>query len=132
MERILATSAKLLLVHEFEAVFVIDRQTSKKFDAGDHYGDPTVGIIGPDESWAASGGEGVVVWRRGGISEYLRRGHFPEGAELPPGEYFAVSELSLVAPQLLHIRVDPSSRLASEWLLELGSGKLRRASGPIA
>jgi hypothetical protein len=126
MEEILAESEHLILVHEFESAFVIDRRTSVRSDAGDHYGDPEVGIIGPDESWAATGGEGVIVWRRTGLSEYLRRGHIPESTELQLGEYFAVTSLRLVAPDLLSIQIDPLSRLASEWILEVGTGELRK------
>src|SRR5688572_15247653 len=101
MEEILAESKHLLLVHEFESVFLIDRVTTAKSDAGDHYGDPTVGIIGPDESWAASGGEGVIVWRRTGTQEHLRRGHIPADTDLQMGEFFAVTHLSFLAPNLL-------------------------------
>jgi hypothetical protein len=126
MPEILAESFSHLLVHEFEDVFVIDRATGARSAAGDHYGDPSIGIIAPDESWVATGGEGVIVWRSGRIDEYLRRDHIPADTELRPGEFFAVTELKLDGPSRLRIQVDPMSRLAAEWLLDIETGALRR------
>lgn len=126
MEQILAESTSLLLVHEFEAVFVIDRASGARTPAGDHYGDPSIGIIGPDESWAATGGEGVIVWRSGRIDEYLRRGHIPADIELLPGQFFAVTGMSLENANTLRIEIDPLSSFGAEWLLEIETGKLQK------
>ena len=125
MEVTLAESRNLRLVGEFENVFVVERATLRRHDAGEHYGDAAVGIIGPDESWAATGGEGVIVWRRTGTFEYLRRGRIPAHVELQPGEFYAVTNMYLIASAVIGIQIDPESRLSSEWVLDIETGDLR-------
>jgi hypothetical protein len=62
----LAESTNYLLCHSYEYAYVIDKRDGVKRDAGDHYGDPKVGLISPDETWFCTGGEGVQCFRLDG------------------------------------------------------------------
>ena len=52
------------LVHEYETVF-LEGIGPSNLVVGDHYGDPTGGIIDRRGEWVASCGEGVQVYRIG-------------------------------------------------------------------
>ena len=71
--RTLAESANYAIVHEFEDVFILEKSTGRTIGLGSHYGDPQVGLIAPDESWFAAGGEGITFYDRvHGFHEFLR------------------------------------------------------------
>lgn len=57
-ETLLDESASYVLVHVYESVYLQERATGRSFTVGDHYGDPVKGIIGPEEDWFISFGEG--------------------------------------------------------------------------
>lgn len=69
----MARSENFVIEHDFEHVFVVNRETGHQYDLGSHYGDPVTAVISPDESWFAAGGEGVTWLHRGrGYHEFLR------------------------------------------------------------
>jgi hypothetical protein len=74
------------LWHEFEDVWLTDKRTDRKLYIGRHYGDPVQGIIGPDENWFLTAGEGLLFLdfsrethefssRRHGWCGYIRSFH---------------------------------------------------------
>jgi hypothetical protein len=119
MERVLAESPRILLVHEFEQVFVVDREAGFRHQAGDHYGDPAFGVIAPDESWAATGGEGVVVWQSDGrISEFLRD-------NVSHGQYHAVTAMRVEDVDTLLVETeDPVSGGNVSWRIKPRVGEV--------
>jgi hypothetical protein len=117
MQQVLAESHNYLLVHEYEQVFVCARSTGERTEAGSHYGDPQCGVIAPDESWFATGGEGIVIFSfNGGLHEYLRRS----------ASTFFVSAMRFEAPNGLRVLIDPWSNEASVWFLAPASGQLTK------
>ena len=113
----LAESKNFLLCHEFEQVYVIDKVGHQRLKAGDHYGDPTCGIISRDECWFATGGQGVVVFTfRGGVQSYLRS----------IDSTFQISAMRLESRDDLRILVDPWSDVASVWRLNPETAELTK------
>jgi hypothetical protein len=71
--RILAESKHFVVGHLFEQAFVIRKSDGTEHPAGDHYGDPSVALIAPDESWFLVGGEGLTFFNpHVGVLEFLR------------------------------------------------------------
>jgi hypothetical protein len=71
--RILAESTHFVVGHVFEEALIIRKEDGREFPAGDHYGDPSVALIAPDESWFLVGGEGLTFFdTRVGVLEFLR------------------------------------------------------------
>jgi hypothetical protein len=126
LRRVLAESEHFVLVHEYESAAIVERSTREQRDAGDHYGDPTCGLIAPDESWFATGGEGIVVVTTSGLREYLRRGHFPESVNVRAPEYFSISSMRAVDSETIRILVSPWSAFASVWILKPVTGELTK------
>jgi hypothetical protein len=145
--RILAESPNFTLAHEAEEVYVVHRESGRKTWAGDHYGDPTCGVIAPDESWFASGGEGIVLFTfRRGMREYFRPGSCIHDyldlaskekkridLSLMPAEagVFAIHAMRLEPNGDLRFLVSPWSELPSVWILAPATGALTKVQdGP--
>jgi hypothetical protein len=104
--RMLAASNDHVLEYEYETVFAYWRVNGQLKIVGDHLGDPACGVIAPDGSWFAVGGEGVSVFTRSGeANTFLRH------------PLFHVSAMKLDGNDSVRILVDPSSDNASVWRL---------------
>lgn len=57
----LATSANFQISHEYETVWLVQKDHSNVV-IGDFYGDPSVAIIDAEERWCAVGGCGLIVY----------------------------------------------------------------------
>jgi hypothetical protein len=113
--RVLDESKNFVLTHENETVFIYCRVTGKSTVVGDHHGDPTCGVIAPDESWFATGGEGVSVFVPcRGANTYLR------------DPVFHVSAMRLEGSDNVRFLVDPWSANASVWGLNPSTGDLSK------
>ena len=113
--RLLAASRRYVLEHAYETVFVLCRATGQRTAVAFHHGDPVCGIIAPDETWFATAGEGVAVFRfDGGSTTYLRDGGTP----------WHVSAMRLEGSDTLRFLVDPWSDQASVWQLHPGTRHL--------
>jgi len=118
----LAESPNFLLVHSYESVFVVDRRDGSTQDAGDHYGDPTTGLVTSDEQWFVSVGEGVqCLSAEGKLLTFFRRGHPPLGLELAASAWH-VSAVELVATHRLRVTIDLNSMESSDWAIDLDTG----------
>lgn len=86
----------------------------------DHAGDPSCGLIAPDESWFAAGGEGVTLFTFSkGTAVYLR------------DEGYAIFAMRLDQGGKIRILVDPWSDEASVWQLDpLTGALLKLRDGP--
>ena len=111
----MAESSNFILAHEYESVFVINRATGEQTHAGDHYGDPQCGVIFPDESWFATGGDGVAIFNfQKGMQNYLRNGQ----------PHYFISAMRYEPPNSIRILVDPWSDIPSVWILTPTTGDL--------
>ena len=100
-------------------MIIIDRATGQETSAGDHYGNPTCGVIAPDESWFVTGGDGLVVFTfDGGEKTYLRH--------LTPPDFYSVMAMRLETPTSVRFLADPWSERASVWTFAPLTGELHK------
>ena len=130
--RILATSESFVLGHLCESVEVINMNDNSIVDAGDHYGEPMVGLITPDERWFITGGEGLQCYSaETGLIRYFHRGCPPLAADCPEWFWF-VHGARLESPHVVRILINPWCEFASVWQLDLDTGLLTRLrEGPF-
>ena len=51
-----------ILGHSSETVLLVRKVDGETWVLGEHYGDPTCGLIGPEQTWFLSGGEGLLFF----------------------------------------------------------------------
>jgi hypothetical protein len=118
--RVLAESANFRLEHSFESVYVVDKRDGNAQPAGDHYGDPGVGLITADEQWFCSGGEGVQCLSRSGVllSFFRGRGGVDPAAQSATWFVHAMTES---APQRLRVVFDEAEH--GIWNIDLATAR---------
>jgi hypothetical protein len=105
---VLAESPRYVLGHEYERVYVLEKDTGTYRELGAHYGDPECGIIDPQERWFLAGGEGLTFYtQQDGVVELLRGG--------TEADTYFVSSMRLEAEGTVRLLVDPWSDKASVW-----------------
>jgi hypothetical protein len=62
MSSILAESKNLLVINEYEKVFLNFKSSNKKVYIGDFYGDPQAAVISKDESFCVMVGCGLIIY----------------------------------------------------------------------
>lgn len=138
----LAESENYILSHEFENCELVHKHSKNVVHVGDHFGDPTCGLIAPDETWCITGGEGLIVWLPQGKSwTGLRsRDTGSETGELQitnPQDaawlatfgvesHRSVHDMKLESATSVRILLDPWSDYASVWLLDIVSKALTK------
>ncbi|HCC06739.1 MAG TPA: hypothetical protein DEP72_01040 [Clostridiales bacterium] len=58
----LAESENFIITNEYEKAFLIFKDSNRKANIGDFYGDPQTAIISNDERFCAVGGCGIIVY----------------------------------------------------------------------
>jgi len=114
----LAESAHFRLEHSFESVYVVDKRDGSVQPAGDHYGDPSVGLITADEQWFCSGGEGVQCLSRSGVLLSLFRGRGSVDPAAQSATWF-VHAMTESAPQRLRVVFDQAEH--GIWHVDLAT-----------
>jgi hypothetical protein len=122
--RILDESSNFLLWHEFEEVWLTDKRTDRKLYIGRHYGDPVQGIIGPDESWFLTAGEGLL------FLDFSRKTHeFLRGGM--DGAAIFVHSMRVQDEKNIRVLLDPWSDYPGTMVLHIDTLTLERISeGP--
>ena len=117
--KILSESKSFILCHEYEDVFLKDKRNGATHDLGNHYGDPRVGLISPDENWFITAGEGVLYFDfERGLREYLREGFKDNFGK--DGCAF-IHSARIESSDSVRILIDPWSEHASTWVLSISS-----------
>lgn len=62
MRYTLCETDKLLLIHEYESVKLIEKHSTKVLFEDDFYGDPSCGLIDSNNKWAIVAGEHISLW----------------------------------------------------------------------
>lgn len=130
--KILAESTHFTLGHAYESVSVIYKANGLSFLAGQHYGDPVSGLITPDEVWFVTAGEGLQCYsHESGLQAFFREGFAPL-AEQSSELCWHVHSVRLESSRLLRVLIDPWSKFASVWQLDLNELSLAKLSdGPL-
>lgn len=120
--RIFEESGSYILGHEFETAIIKKKNSDKKTIIEDHFGDPTCGIIGPNEKWFAVGGEGVTYYDfQNGCKMFFRNNCPPYERSC---ETWHVHDMRMDEKENIRILLDPWSDYASIWVLNLIDFKL--------
>ncbi|RFP63633.1 hypothetical protein D0N36_18270 [Hymenobacter lapidiphilus] len=103
---VVAETNELLLGHTFEDAVLVRKRNGEYLLEDDFYGDPSGGLIGPDNEWAVVVGEHLTVWHHNtGVSriedEHLR----------------GIQALRLVGQTHVEFLVDPWGLRAAIWCL---------------
>lgn len=138
----LAESENFVLTHDYECAELHHKASSTVIDVGHHYGDPTCGLIAPDESWCVTGGEGIVLHYRAGKTWFgFRRApqDLCEFSLQPTNQldldwmasksaegFLCVHDIRLDGPMSVRILLDPWSTYASTWQLDVEMRRLTR------
>lgn len=141
-QSILAESENYVLSHAFENCELRHKQLNKISYVGDHYGDPTCGLIAPDETWCLTGGLGLILWFQ---REELWTGFRPLEVDknrlalqiAKPEDAFWLASVTEVDVRFVHdmrienstsvrVLLDPWSDYASTWLLNINSKNLTK------
>ena len=144
-ETLLDESASYVLVHVCESVYLQERATGRSFTVGDHYGDPVKGIIGPEEDWFMSFGEGVQIFTFAYGCESIWYGHGKIFApdvmvgtlqgrpvESTLTDTLFLHDARLEADGTVRILLDPWSDYASVWSLDFPRRRLVKFhDGPV-
>ncbi len=117
---VLAESANFRLEHSYEDVFVVDKRDGTTRPAGDHCGDPGVGVITADEQWFCSGGEGVQCLSQSGVFLTLFRGRGTVDPAAQQATWF-VHAMSESAPQHLRVVFDKAEH--GIWIVDLATAR---------
>jgi hypothetical protein len=113
-------------VHSWEDAYLIEKATGHRHEVGSHYGDPACGLIGPDETWCLTGGEGLVYFGlEHGIREFLRPDHPPD---CPGQKYSAVVSLRLESISTVLVELEASNPLGSPWRFDAQSLSLEKVT----
>ncbi|MCP5024549.1 MAG: hypothetical protein GY930_22645 [bacterium] len=103
-------------------MFLVEKSTGLETELTDHYGNPSCGVIGPNEDWVVVGGCGLELHRIGGESEVLfRQGMSPLGEAQ---EYWFVHDMRLEGTDTVRILFDPWDKYASVWTVRCPEFKL--------
>jgi hypothetical protein len=123
---VLAESRQFVLGNSYESVVVVRKADSSQFAAGEHYGDPKVGLISPSEEWFVTGGEGLLCYSvSAGLQSFFRQGcpPVPAGTKV---RYWPVHSARFESESVVRVLIDPWSEYASVWELDLKSSSISK------
>jgi hypothetical protein len=103
---VLAETSELLLGYTFEDAVLMRKRNGEYLLEDDFYGDPTGGLIGPNNAWAVVVGEHLTVW------------HHTAGVTRIGDERLQwIKALRLVGQTRVELLVDPWGPRAAIWCL---------------
>ena len=105
---ILFETSKLKIEHEHEFAYLVRKLTGKRLLTDDFYGDPSCGLISPNNDWAIIAGEHLTIWRKGKEVEII------DNTEL---QY--VEDIRHKSNNIVEILIDPSCVHSAIWQLEI-------------
>ncbi|GFO63255.1 hypothetical protein M1B72_11015 [Geomonas paludis] len=115
--KLLAESANYLICHDFEQAYLVRKTSGSRTEIGRHYGDPVAALIGPDESWFVTAGEGIVYFDfKQGMRSFFRESN-THGDDQPAPAF--VHAIRFEPPAAVRILIDPWSPCASVWSLDV-------------
>lgn len=114
MKNILAESSQLVLVHEYENAYLIEKSTQKVLLYDDFYGNPEVGLIDKNNNWAIVAGEHLTIWTKEKIIIYNNN------------VIQWIDKIRLKNNETIEILTDPWSDKSTIWELNLTSFNLTK------
>lgn len=106
--RTLSETDQFHLGNLFEDIYLIEKQSDKKFYLGNTYGDPVCGIISDDNSFCVVGGaEGLIIWKN------------EEIVKIKNSYFLSIFDIKQTDKNSIKILVDPWSDNSSIWQLDI-------------
>lgn len=105
--KILNETDKFILGHIFEEVYLIDKETNKKYELGSMYGDPSCGLIDQDNKWCIIGGSTLIIWTT------------KETTELKADELYWAYRIRQINQKSVQILIDPWADNSAIWELNI-------------
>ena len=102
---ILYETDKLLLLHEWEMAFLIDKRSDSVLLQEEYVGDPTSGLIDEGNKWAVVAGDHLTIWI--------------EGKKLNVDELTEIHSIRLKNADTIEVLIDPWSAKSSVWKLNV-------------
>ncbi|MDN3582560.1 hypothetical protein [Mucilaginibacter flavus] len=104
-----------VLGYVFEGAWLFNKITYEEVFVGDFYGDPSCGLIGPDNDWYFVGGEYALVGLKN-KELYL----------IQNKEIVGIEKVRLISPYEIELLVDPWSDFGAVWHLDILNQKNRK------
>ncbi len=120
---VLFETDRLIIEHEFENAYLIEKSSSKELLLDDFYGDPKCGFISKNNDWAIIAGEHLTIWKSG------KRKHLIERIE--NDELKWIHDIRLKSENIIEILTDPWSEKSAIWELDLDTLKFVKIRGFI-
>lgn len=112
---VLFETDKLIIKHEFENAYLIEKSSGKELLFDDFYGDPKCGLIGKNNDWAIVAGEHLTVWKSNKNKHQIER--------FENDELKWIHDIRLKSANIIEILIDPWSNKSAIWELDLGTLK---------
>lgn len=111
---VLFETDSLIIKHEFENAYLIEKSSGKELLFDDFYGDPKCGLISKNNDWAIIAGEHLTIWRAN-----KRKNKQIERIE--HDELKWIHDIRLKSENIIEILTDPWSENSSIWEMEIDS-----------
>jgi hypothetical protein len=105
---ILFETSKLKIEHEYEFAYLVTKLTGKRLLTDDFYGDPSCGLISPNNDWAIIAGDHLAIWRKGEKAEIIDK---------PKLKW--INDVRYKSDNTIEILIDPWSEYSAIWQLEI-------------
>ena len=99
----------LILLYEYETVWLKEKSTGKLLFEYNFYGDPKCGLIDSNNKWAIVGGDNLIVWMSTCIS--LIDNNFIKD----------ISSVRYKIDDIIEVLIDPWSELSAIWELNINT-----------
>lgn len=109
---VLFETNKLIIIHEDENAYLIEKSSGKELLFDDFYGDPTCGLISKNNGWAIIAGEHLTIWRADN-----RKNKQVERIENE--ELKCIHDVRLKSENIVEILTDPWSEKSAIWELDI-------------
>src|SRR5690606_36143473 len=109
---VLFETDRLIIEHEFENAYLIEKSSGKELLFDDFYGDPTCGLISKKNDWAIIAGEHLTIWRADKRSN-------KQVERIENEELKWIYEVRLESENIVEILTDPWSEKSAIWELDI-------------
>ncbi|TAJ14710.1 hypothetical protein DMA11_04030 [Marinilabiliaceae bacterium JC017] len=110
--KVLFETDQLIIEHEFESAFLIDKSSGKKVVSDDFYGDPECGLISSNNDWAIIAGEHLTAWRKSVPEE-------DQLVRIENEDLQLIKEMRLKTQDTIEILIDPWSEKSVIWEMNI-------------
>ncbi|MDM8162235.1 hypothetical protein QUH73_20645 [Labilibaculum sp. K2S] len=109
---VLFETKKLIIEHEFENAYLIEKSSGKELLFDDFHGDPKCGLISKKNDWAIIAGEHLTIWR-------ADKRNNKQVERIENEELKWIHDVRLKSENIVEILTDPWSEKSAIWELDI-------------